>query len=82
MLANAAQRSIPADFPTIGSNMAKRKAKRQQVLSSANARETIAEDVQAFLAAGKKIQKIPAGVSGWRANGGTRHIVISKSKKN
>ncbi len=70
------------EFPTIGSNMAKKKAKRQQVLSPTNARETIAEDVQAFLAAGKKIQKIPAGVSGWRAQGGTRHIVISKSKKN
>ena len=75
-------RKVSTEFPTVGSNMAKRKAKRQQVLSSTNARETIAEDVQAFLAAGKKIQKIPAGVSGWRAQGGTRHIVISKSKKN
>jgi len=57
------------------------KTKRQSLLSSADARKTIAEDVQAFLAAGKKIQKIPAGVSGWRGNTGTRHIVLSKAKK-
>lgn len=58
-----------------------KKAKRQPLLSSADARQIIAKDVQAFLASGNKIQKIPAGVSGWRGNTGTRHIVISKAKK-
>ena len=58
-----------------------KKTKRQQILSSSDARQTIAEDVQAFLAAGNKIQVIPAGVSGWRGNAGPRHIVLSKSKK-
>ena len=61
--------------------MARKKAKRQPILSSVDARETIAKDIQTFLAAGKKIQKIPAGVTGWRPGGKSRHIVISKAKK-
>ena len=43
-------------------------------------RETLAADVQAFLASGQKIQKIPAGVTGQVALAGKRHIVIGKSQ--
>ncbi len=68
-------------FVTTSVDMAKKKTKRQPALSRADARKSIADDIQAYLASGKKIQQIPTGASGWQAKGGTRHIVLGKSKR-
>ncbi len=44
-------------------------------------RKTIEQDVEAFLAAGKKIQVIPMGVSGQDKMGRSKNIVISRKRR-
>lgn len=44
-------------------------------------REALEKDVQAFLASGKKIEQVPAGVSGQDSFKGSKHIVISRRPK-
>ncbi len=44
-------------------------------------RKSIEEDLQAFLAAGKKIQVIPMGVSGQDKMGRSKNIVISRKRR-
>jgi hypothetical protein len=44
-------------------------------------RENLQEDVEAFLASGKKIQQIPNGISGVDASKGNKNIAIGQSKK-
>ena len=44
-------------------------------------REALEKDVEAFLASGKKIEKIPAGVTGQDSFKGSKHIVISRRPK-
>lgn len=49
--------------------------------SSHERRKALAEDVQAFLDSGKKIEHVPTGVSGQDSLGRSKHIVISRSRK-
>jgi len=51
--------------------------KKQQ--SAEMTSESIAEQVQAFLAAGNKIEQVPRGVSGMNGPP-SRHITISRKK--
>ena len=44
-------------------------------------RRSIEEDLQAFLAAGKKIEQIPMGVSGQDKMGRSKNIVISRKRR-
>lgn len=44
-------------------------------------RKTIERDVQDFLAAGKKIQVIPMGVTGQNKMGRSKNIVISRKRQ-
>lgn len=53
----------------------------QNDLSSRERRKTLADDVQAFLDAGKKIEQVPTGVSGQDNLGRSKHIVISRTRK-
>ena len=53
----------------------------QNELSSRERRKTLADDVQAFLDSGKKIEQIPTGVSGQDNLGRSKHIVISRNRK-
>lgn len=41
--------------------------------------ESLAEQIEAFLASGKKIEKVPNGVSGM-SNTANKHITISSKK--
>ncbi len=49
--------------------------------SSRERRKTLAEDVQAFLDAGNKIEQVPTGVSGQDNLGRSKQIVISRNRK-
>lgn len=53
----------------------------QSDASSHERRKAIADDVQAFLDAGKKIEQVPTGVSGQDNLGRSKHIVISRTRK-
>ena len=53
----------------------------QNELSSHERRKTLADDVQAFLDSGKKIEQVPTGVSGQDNLGRSKHIVISRNRK-
>lgn len=44
-------------------------------------RKSIEADLQAFLAAGKKVQVIPMGVSGQDKMGRSKNIVISRKRR-
>lgn len=82
---------------TLGSVTAERRAYRstrhllleEDVLSRAQKlnqnnlemRKTIEKDLQAFLAAGKKIEVIPMGVSGQDKMGRSKNIVISRKRR-
>jgi|TARA_Y100001933_G_scaffold209331_1_gene213148 hypothetical protein len=44
-------------------------------------RKTLAADVEAFLASGKKIEEIPTGFTNQDPMGGRRHIVLGPSRK-
>ena len=44
-------------------------------------RKTIEQDVEAFLAAGKKIQIVPMGVTGQDKMGRSKNIVISRKRR-
>jgi len=49
--------------------------------SSHERRKSLANDVQAFLDKGKKIEQVPSGVSGQDSLGRSKHIVISRNRK-
>ena len=49
--------------------------------SQNEARKTLEADLKEFLAAGKKIQEIPAGVSGQDPLVRRKHIVIGRGRK-
>jgi len=49
--------------------------------SSHERRLALADDVQAFLDKGKKIEQVPTGVSGQDSLGRSKHIVISRNRK-
>jgi hypothetical protein len=49
--------------------------------SSRERRQTLADDVQAFLDSGRKIEQVPSGVSGQDSLGRSRNIVISRNRK-
>ncbi|SVB31668.1 uncharacterized protein METZ01_LOCUS184522, partial [marine metagenome] len=53
-----------------------RNSKAPTAASINKTREAIQRDVDAFLASGKKIEQIPAGVSGQDNFKGSKHIVI------
>ena len=59
--------------------MSKKKAKSEQ--SAQDIRYALEQDIAAFLKAGKKIQKIPTGVSGQEQTSGRRHLVLGHGKK-
>ena len=59
---------------------AKTKAKAEENLINGDSSEAISAQIDAFLAAGKKIQEIPIGTSGITHTGGTKHITISRNK--
>ena len=48
--------------------------------STAQTRKVLRDDVAAFLAAGKKIEHIPTGVSSHNPLAGRKHLVLGKSK--
>ena len=50
-------------------------------VSSRERRKALAEDVQAFLDSGNKIEKVPTGVSGQDSLGRSKQIVISRNRK-
>ena len=50
-------------------------------LNNIEMRKTIEEDVEAFLAAGRKVQVIPMGVSGQDKMGRSKNIVISRKRR-
>lgn len=54
---------------------------RKLPLSNIEMRKTIEQDVEAFLAAGKKIQIVPMGVTGQDKMGRSRNIVISRKRR-
>lgn len=49
--------------------------------TSVETRESIEEQVQAFLAAGGEIQQVPKGVSGQSNTSGPRHITLGKKPR-
>jgi len=49
--------------------------------SSHERRKALADDVQAFLDKGKKIEQVPVGTSGQDSMGRSKHIVISRNRK-
>jgi hypothetical protein len=49
--------------------------------SSPEARKQIEKDVAAFLKSGKKIQRIPSGVSGQDGLGNRKQLVLGPSSK-
>lgn len=50
-------------------------------LNNIEMRKTIEDDVEAFLAAGRKVQVIPMGVSGQDKMGRSKNIVISRKRR-
>lgn len=54
---------------------------RKLPLNNIEMRKTIAQDVEAFLAAGKKIQIVPMGVTGQDKMGRSKNIVISRKRR-
>ncbi len=54
---------------------------RKLPLSNIEMRKTIEQDVEAFLAAGKKIQIVPMGVTGQDKMGRSKNIVISRKRR-
>ncbi|HBP15899.1 MAG TPA: hypothetical protein DD457_11870 [Gammaproteobacteria bacterium] len=61
--------------------MLARNSKAPTAASINKTREAIQRDVDAFLASGKKIKQIAAGVSGQDNFKGSKHIVISRRPK-
>ncbi|WP_346839203.1 hypothetical protein [Microbulbifer sp. SAOS-129_SWC] len=55
-------------------------SKRKQPVSL-ETRESIDEQVQAFLAAGGEIQQVPKGVSGQTNTSGPKHITLGKKPR-
>ncbi len=55
-------------------------SKRAADLINGNTSESIAAQIDAFLASGNKIQEIPVGTSGITHTGGTKHITISRKQ--
>jgi hypothetical protein len=58
-----------------------RSKKVQEQISNDQVRKTLAEDVRAYLATGKKIEQVPTGFSNQDPLGGRRHIILGPSKK-
>mgnify|MGYP001158238521 FL=1 len=54
---------------------------RQSGPTTNELRESLEEDVKAFLASGKKITQIPNGVSGMDSTKGTKNIALGQAKK-
>ena len=54
---------------------------RKLPLSNIEMRKTIEQDVEAFLAAGKKIQIVPMGVTGQDKMGRSKNIVLSRKRR-
>ena len=57
-----------------------RAQKNRVTQSNIEIRKTLAEDLEAFLASGKKIEQVPMGVSGQDKMGRSKNIVISRRK--
>ena len=55
-------------------------SKRKQPTSLEN-RQSIEEQVQAFLASGGEIQQVPKGVSGQTNTSGPKHITLGKKPR-
>lgn len=66
--------------PLIEENVLSR-PQRKLPLSNIEMRKTIEQDVEAFLAAGKKIQIVPMGVTGQDKMGRSKNIVISRKRR-
>ncbi|MEQ8860312.1 MAG: hypothetical protein RIC56_16865 [Pseudomonadales bacterium] len=58
-----------------------RPRKAQEQVSNAQVRKTLEDDVQAYLAKGKKIEQVPTGFSNQDPLGGRRHIILGPSRK-
>lgn len=65
---------------TVAKKASTSSAKRKQP-AAVETRESIEEQVKAFLAAGGKIQQIPNGVSGQTNTSGPRHITLGKKPR-
>lgn len=57
------------------------RAQKKLAQNNIEMRKTIERDVQDFLAAGKKIQVIPMGVTGQNKMGRSKNIVISRKRQ-
>ena len=57
------------------------RAQKKLAQNNIEMRKTIEQDLQDFLASGKKIQVIPMGVSGQDKMGRSRNIVISRKRR-
>ena len=64
-----------------GSESVARQNKSPTASSMNKTREALEKDVEAFLASGKEIEQIPAGVTGQDSFKGSKHIVISRRPK-
>jgi hypothetical protein len=54
---------------------------KQSGPTASELRESLEQDVQAYLASGKKITMIPNGVSGVDSTKGTKNIALGQAKK-
>ncbi len=57
------------------------RAQRKSTQNNIELRKIIEKDLQEFLAAGKKIQVVPMGVSGQDKMGRSKNIVISRKRR-
>lgn len=57
------------------------RSQRKLPLSNIEMRKTIEQDVEDFLATGKKIQVVPMGVTGQDKMGRSKNIVISRKRR-
>ncbi len=71
--------ATPATKPATAKPKLKRSsAPKKSASTPALSREAIASQTAAFLKSGKKIEKIPTGVSGQQNVAGPKHIVLKK----
>lgn len=57
------------------------RAQKKLPLNNIEMRKTIEQDIEAFLATGKKIQVVPMGVTGQDKMGRSKNIVISRKRR-
>ncbi len=58
-----------------------RPRKPNEPVPNEQVRQTLEDDVRAYLATGKKIEQVPTGFSNQNPLGGRRHIILGPSRK-